>query len=536
MSTNVFMRSDERVRSDGDFTQSMNPTTGENIGRYALNTPKDVKEAVEKSRKAQKIWAELPVKERARAVLKIRNYIVDNAEGLSQIIYMDNGKTPTEAMVAEVFGVVAHFDYLAKNAKRLLKDYTLKPANLLLAYKRSTIIRIPYGVIGIISPWNYPFNIPMVEIAMALMAGNGIVLKVASETLAIGKAIEMCIKAGDLPDGLFQYVNLPGRIAGDAFFDAGIDKLFFTGSVGVGKRLMAKAAETLTPVSLELGGNDPMLVCPDVDVYRAASGAVWAGLTNCGQTCASVERIYVHRDVYEPFVKTLSEMVNSLKVGPGEDYSSDICTMTTKKQMEVVEKHLEDAVEKGAVIAAKTNCPENTDGNFLSAVVLTNVNHDMMVMCEETFGPILPVMKVNDMEEAIALANDSDLGLTASVWSKSRKKAKAIARRIETGVVMINDHLTSNGLPETPWGGFKESGIGRTHGELGFAEMTQPLCIVNDLLPGAKRNMWCFPQGKIVYDGILGMMHMLYSKNIIKRLVGSLKLNKLFLRTFTRKD
>ena len=536
MSTNVFMQSDERGRPDGDYVSSKNPTTGEGIGMYALHTPEDVKWAVMKAREAQEEWAELPVKERARALFKIRDYIIDNAEGLAQIIYMDNGKTRTEAMVGEVFGTVAHIDYLAKNAKRLLKDYNLKPSNLLLAYKKSKIIRVPFGVIGIISPWNYPFTIPMVEIAMALMAGNAVIVKVASETLATGKAIEMCVRAGGLPDGLFHYINLPGRVAGDAFFDAGVDKLFFTGSVGVGKYLMAKASETLTPLSLELGGNDPMLICPDVDVYRAAAGAVWAGLTNCGQTCASVERIYVHKDVYEPFVETLSEMVTSLRVGPDEDFSSDICSMTTKGQMNVVEKHIQDAVEKGAVIKARANCPEDSSGNFLPAVVLTNVNHSMQVMQDETFGPIIAVMKVDDMEEAIDLANDSNLGLTASVWSKSRKNAMAIARRIQAGVVMVNDHLMSNGLPETPWGGFKESGIGRTHGELGFAEMTQPVCLVNDYLVGAKRNMWWFPHGKNVYDGILGMMHMLYSKNILKRLVGSLKLNRLFLRTFTKKD
>ena len=536
MSTNVFMHSDERSRPDIDYVPSKNPTTGEDIGTYALHTPEDVKLAVERAREAQKEWAEISVRERARALFGIRDYIVDNAEGLSQIIYMDNGKTRAEAMTAEVFGTVAHIDYLAKNAKRLLKDNGLKPANILLAYKKSTVIRVPFGVIGIISPWNYPFAIPMVEIAMALMAGNAVIIKVASETLATGKAIEMCIKAGGLPDGLFHYVNLPGRVAGDAFFEAGVDKLFFTGSVGVGKYLMKKASETLTPVSLELGGNDPMLVCPDVDVYRAAAGAVWAGFTNCGQTCASVERIYVHKDVYEQFVETLSGMVTSLRVGPDDDFSSDICSMTTKGQMNVVEEHIRDAIEKGAVVQAQSNCPEDSSGNFLPAVVLTNVNHDMQVMRDETFGPVIAVMKVDDMEEAIDLANDSNLGLTASVWSGSRKNAMAIARRIQAGAVMVNDHMMSNGLPETPWGGFKESGIGRTHGELGFAEMTQPVCLVNDYLVGAKRNMWWFPHGKNVYDGILGMMHMLYSKNILKRLVGMMKLNKLFLRTFTRKD
>ena len=466
-------------------------------------------------------------------MIRVRDYIVEHAEEIARIVSLDNGKTMTDAMVAEAFGSAMAANYFAKNTKRLLKDRGIKPALMMLAYKKSKIVRVPWGVVGVISPWNYPFTIPFVEIVMALMAGNAVVVKVASETQQVGRALEKCFNSVGLPEGIFTHVNLPGRVAGEAFLSAGIDKLFFTGSVGVGKELMAMASQTLTPLSLELGGNDPMLVCPDANVYRAATGAVWAGLSNSGQTCAAVERIYVHKDVYDPFMDLLTKQVNSLRVG-SDGFGVDIGAMTTQSQVKTVKGHIADALDKGAVIAAQSQCPKNSPGNFLPATLLANVNHSMAVMREESFGPVLGVMKVDSMEQAVGLANDSNLGLTASVWSKNRKNAESLARRIQAGVVMINDHMMSSGLAETPWGGFKESGLGRTHGELGMMEMTQPICIVHDYLPGVQRNMWWYPSGKGIYDGIKGMMDFLFSRSIGTRLAGGMKVTKLFMRSFTK--
>ncbi len=515
------------------FVVSMNPSTGKELGISELNTPDDVRLAVERARKAQPLWAAMAIKERSRIMLRIRDYIVENAEEIARIVSMDNGKTMTDAMVAEAFGSAMAANYFAKNTKRLLKDKSIKPALMMLAYKKSKIVRGPWGVVGIISPWNYPFTIPFVEIVMALMAGNAVIVKVATETQQVGRALEKCFGSVGLPEGIFTHVNLPGRMAGEAFLSAGVDKLFFTGSVGVGKELMAMASQTLTPLSLELGGNDPMLVCADANLYRAATGAVWAGLSNSGQTCAAVERIYVHKDVYDPFMRLLTKQVEEIRVGY-DDFNVDIGAMTTVQQMETVRQHIADAVKKGAVIAAQSKYPKGSAGNFLPAVLLANVDHSMRVMREESFGPVLGVMKVDDMEQAVALANDSNLGLTASVWSRNRKHAESLARRIQAGVVMINDHMMSSGLSETPWGGFKESGIGRTHGELGMLEMTQPICIVHDYLPGVQRNMWWYPSGKGVYDGIKGMMDFLFSPKPGRRIAGGLGVTKLFLRSFTK--
>jgi acyl-CoA reductase-like NAD-dependent aldehyde dehydrogenase len=515
------------------FVVSKSPATGQELGVSKLNTPDDVRLAVERAKKIQPLWAATPIKERSRIIVNVRNYIVEHADEIARIVSLDNGKSLTDAMIAEVFGAAMAANFYAKNTKRLLKDQGIKPGLIMMAYKKSKIVRVPFGVIGIISPWNYPFTIPFVEIVMALMSGNAVVLKVATETQQVGRALEKCFNSAGLPDGIFTHVNLPGRIAGDAFLSAGIDKLFFTGSVAVGKELMGLASKTLTPVSLELGGNDPMLVCSDANLYRAATGAIWAGLTNAGQTCAAVERIYVHKDVYDPFMKLLVGQVESLRVG-SDGFNVDIGAMTTASQMETVKRHIVDALDKGAVVVAQSDYPKESPGNFLPATLLSNVNHSMAVMREETFGPVLGVMKVDNMEEAVTLANDSNLGLTASVWSTNRKYAESLARRIQSGVVMINDHLMSNGLSETPWGGFKESGIGRTHGELGLMEMTQPICIVHDYLPGVQRNMWWYPSGKGIYDGIKGMMEFLYSRNLGKRVKGAIGLTKLFMRSFTK--
>jgi succinate-semialdehyde dehydrogenase/glutarate-semialdehyde dehydrogenase len=295
---------------------------------------------------------------------------------------------------------------------------------------------------------------------------------------------------------------------------------------------MAKASETLTPVSLELGGNDPMLVCEDADVERAAAGAVWAGMQNAGQSCGGVERIYVHERVYEPFLAALKERVEALRVGPGAGFGSDMGAMTTRRQLETVREHVRDALSKGAVLYARSQAPESAPGLFHPAVVLTGVDHGMATMREETFGPVVGVMKVRDMDEAVALANDSNLGLTASVWSRDRKNARALAARIQAGAVTINDHLMSHGLPETPWGGFKDSSLGRTHGEIGFDEMTQPQVIVDDLLGFAARDLWWHPHGPDVYEGLKGLVLGLYGRSLGTRLGGWLKALKILPRMF----
>jgi succinate-semialdehyde dehydrogenase/glutarate-semialdehyde dehydrogenase len=518
-----------------NYSESYNPATGEKIGSSILHASADVISAVNSAKIAQSEWCKLSVSKRAKYVLRIRDYIVKNSESIAEIISNDNGKTRVDALATEVMPAAMAISYYCKNADLFLSEEHLESGNVFLINKRSKIVRIPFGVIGIISPWNYPFSIPLSEVVMGLLAGNGVILKVATETQMVGQAIDKAVKAAGLPEGLFTLLNLPGKIAGDAFLESGIDKLFFTGSVSVGKYLMKKASENLIPVSLELGGNDAMIVCEDADPYRAAMGALWAGFQNAGQSCGGVERIYVHERVYDQFMRILKEKIENLRVREGSDFNSDMGCMTTKKQVEIVNLHVQDALQRGAKIFAQSSTPKADNAkNFLPAMLLTDVNHEMLLMKDETFGPVVGVMKFSDYKEAIRLANDSYLGLTASVWSRSSRRAEKIARQIKAGAITINDHLMSHGLAETPWGGFKQSGIGRTHGKLGFDEMTQPMVIVKDILPFVKKNLWWHPFSKKLFDGLKGLMDLLYNKNFAKKLSGTGKLMQLVPRIFIK--
>lgn len=514
-------------------TTSTNPATGEILGYSKLNSVDELKEIVSVARKAQMQWERTDLSIRVSKVKAIRNYLVENVDKIAETISRDNGKTRMDALATEALPASMAISYYCKNAKKFLKDRKLGSGNIILINKRSKIVRVPYGVVGIISPWNYPFSIPFSEVVMGLLAGNAVILKTATETQMVGLALKQAVDYANLPNGIFNFINLPGRVAGDAFFEAGADKIFFTGSVAVGKYLMEKAGKTLTPLCLELGGNDAMIVCEDADPYRAALGTLWAGFQNAGQSCGGVERIYVHEKIYNSFMNALKDKIENLHVGYDQQYDSDMGCMTTEKQVETVKSHVDDAIKKGAKVFAQSKSPADSKlKHFLPAMVLTEVNHEMTLMQDETFGPVVGVMKFADYNEAVRLANDSYLGLTGSVWTKSSSRGESIARKIKAGVVTVNDHLMSHGMAETPWGGFKQSGIGRTHGQMGFDEMTQPMVIVKDILPFVKKNLWWHPFNKSLYDGLKGAMNILYGKSISARAKGAKDLLKIVPRIF----
>ncbi len=499
-----------------------NPATRAVLGSSPIHSPAQAQDAIAAARAAQTGWAAQPLKGRVRGILRVCDRMVARADEIAELIAAEVGKTRIDALATEVMPSVIGGRYYARCARRFLKPRTLDRSSLLFANKRSRIYRVPHGVVGIISPWNYPLGIPMHEILPALLAGNAVVFKTAPETQGVGQLIDELIQAAQLPPGVFTHLNLPGTTAGDVFLGAdGVDKLFFTGSVAVGKILMARAAETLTPLSLELGGNDAMLVCDDANVERAVNGAVWAGLQNAGQTCAGVERIYVHHAVYGEFMSLLRERVEGLRVGLDTGHDVDIGAMCTDRQSTKVRQQIEDALARGARIHAQVSVPAAyREGNFLPVTVLADVDHEMALMREETFGPVLGVMSVTDMDQAVELANDSMLGLTGSVWSRDRDRALAIGRRIRAGAITLNDHLMSHGLAETPWGGFRESGIGRSHGEFGFDEMTEPQVVVTELLPFLRRNLFWHPYSPELYRGLKGLLTALYGRGVLSRLRG----------------
>ncbi len=531
------MESTNTNLSDKNCSESYNPATGELIGKSILTNPDEISGIISAARKAQIDWGGTPLKNRIRIIGNLKRIIAADGDEISRVITADNGKTRIEAMATEVLPAAMAASYYCSNAKRFLKAEKLKGGNIFLLNKRSRIYKVPYGVVGIISPWNYPFSIPFSEVVMALLAGNAVILKTASETQQVGLKLKELFEKAGIPENVFNYVNIPGRIAGELFLKGGVDKLFFTGSVAVGKKLMSLAGDTLTPVVLELGGNDPMIVCRDADLDRAAYGALWGGFQNGGQSCGGVERIYVHEKVYDDFLSKLKPLVENLIPGNGNDFNTQMGCLTTGKQAETVRAHIKDALESGAVVFARsTKIEELGEGNFVPAMVMTNVNHNMLLMKDETFGPVVGVMKFNDYEEAVRLANDSYLGLTASVWSRNRRFAVELGRKLKAGAVTINDHLMSHGLAETPWGGFKQSGIGRTHGELGFAEMVQHQVIVDDIFTFMKKNLWWHGYNKALFGGLNGLLQFLYSDKFKYRLNGLKKLMKIFPRVFSAKN
>ncbi|MDR0643525.1 MAG: aldehyde dehydrogenase family protein [Treponema sp.] len=469
-----------------------------------------VSEIIVKARAAQKLWENLPYSEKAKRLKEAARSLGQSVDEIARVIHEDNGKLTIDALATEVLPAILAMNFYIKNGRKFVRSRTIGGRSLLMFNKTSRMTFKPYGVVGIISPWNYPFAIPFSEVVMALLAGNAVILKTASVTPHVGRAIARIFEEAGLPDGLFAYVEMPGKDAGPAFIAGGIDKLFFTGSTATGRELMALAAPRLLPLVLELGGADAAIVRADADLDRAAAGVIWAGFSNAGQSCGGIQRVLVHRAVFAPFLEKLSRLTENLREGV------DMGPMATLKQKQSVQRQIDACLAKGAKIAVKSQSSES--GNFLSAIILTDVTDDMPVMREEIFGPVIAVMPVNDDEEALRIANSSAYGLTGSVWSRNRRAACALAARVNAGAMMVNDHLMSHGLAETPWGGFGDSGIGRTHGEAGFREMLKAQVVVDDFLPAVKRNLWWQPYSEKVYAGIHSIVELLAGRSFLSKM------------------
>jgi acyl-CoA reductase-like NAD-dependent aldehyde dehydrogenase len=471
---------------------AVDPSRGEAFAEVSLLDADQASAALEAARAAFPSWSALPFHERRKHLLSLRDAVVRDADSIARLVSQEQGKPAAEAHAAEIFPSLEGLKHLALHSEEALRDEPLEPQVLLFGQKECALRYQPFGVVLVITPWNYPFVISLLGVATALAAGNTVVLKPAPATTLIGLEVGRLCRAAGLPDGVVNVVAVDDSLAPGLVEDARVGKLVFTGSVATGKRVMASAAKNVTPVVLELGGKDAAVVCRDADLDRAARGIVWGAFLNCGQTCASVERVYVESPVAEAFVAKVVEETRKLRVGDPRSGEVEIGPLTLERQRRIVEEHVDEALARGAKALTGGTRPEGP-GFFYPPTVLYGVDHSMRVMREETFGPVLPVMAVASLEEAIRLANDSEYGLTASGWTSDPDTARLLQERLQAGVVTINDCVASFSEPTAPWGGFKRSGVGRTHGVLGLREMAQAKYVSRDRPRGTM--LWWFPYG-----------------------------------------
>jgi len=500
---------------------SVNPATGETLRSFECATEVEVQAAVARAKAAQTEWNARGVEARIRILGEFQRKLHERKWEAARVITQEAGKPYVEALLTEIVVVLDSARFLIGNAYRLLRQEDVPHGGLAMKTKSGCLVREPYGVIGIISPWNYPFSIPSTEALAALVAGNAVVVKPSEFTSLCALELAKLLHEAGVPTDVFQVVIGDGR-SGAALINSAIDKLVFTGSVPTGKRVAQTAAARLLPVVLELGGKDPMLVLDDADLEVTSSGAVWGAFVNAGQACLSVERCYVHRSVHEKFVEACAEKTRKLRVGNGLEPETDVGPLIHERQLRIVESHVDDAKAKGArVVTGGKRLPE-LGSNFYAPTVLADVTHEMRIMREETFGPVLPVMAFDSDEDAIRLANDSDYGLAASVWTSDRARGNAIAKKIAAGTVMINDVITCFGISEAPHGGVKASGRGRTHGKFGLEEMVCVKYVDAERLPGVKR-VWWYGYSEAFARQMEGFVDAMFARGVVARVRGALR-------------
>jgi acyl-CoA reductase-like NAD-dependent aldehyde dehydrogenase len=487
----------DEARTNGapptDGLEVRNPATGELIATVPRLRPDDIAAVAARARAAQPAWEALGFEGRGRILRRVQKWVTDHAEELVSTIVAENGKTYEDAQLADVSYAAAAFGFWAKNAEEYLADEKIKASSPFVLGRDLVVRYEPVGVVGVIGPWNYPLTNSVGDCIPALAAGNSVLLKPASLTPMTSLLMQEGMRECGVPEDVFQ-VTVGGGDVGSALIDA-VDFVMFTGSTETGRKVAERAARTLTPVGLELGGKDPMIVLADADLDRAASSAVFYGMFNTGQTCISVERVYVEEPAYDEFVSIVRDKIAELRHGaPGGPGSVEVGAITSPEQLETIERHVEDARAKGARILVGGHRGSGS-GQFYEPTLIADADHSMECMVAETFGPTLPVMKVADAEEAVRLANDSPYGLQSSVWTKDVKKGQALARRMEAGVCCVNDACINYVALELPMGGWKDSGLGQRHGTDGIRKYTKKQSVLTTKFAVA-REMHMYPYKK----------------------------------------
>jgi acyl-CoA reductase-like NAD-dependent aldehyde dehydrogenase len=502
---------------------SLNPATEQVNATFESTQPSQLPAIFENARRAQKEWAAQPLNDRCAMLKKLRDAIFARREHIADVISREAGKPRVEAIFAEILLALDTADFLAKRAPAWLKHEKVPHHNLAMKAKSGWLEFSPLGVVAIISPWNYPFSIPMAQVIPALVAGNAVLLKPSELTPWSGALVGELVADAKFPENLVQVLHGRGEL-GAAIIQSGPDKVFFTGSVATGQRIAEACARKLIPSALELGGKDAMIVLADADLNVASSAAVWGGFMNCGQTCISVERLYVEASIADEFTKLCVEKTKKLRVGPASDPDAEIGPMIRLRQLEKVEQQLHAATTRGARVLTGGNRRPDLGPNFLEPAVVTRVDHSMDLMREETFGPVLAIQVVKNVDEAITLANDSRFALSASVWTSDKRRGREVASRLNAGSVMINDVASYYGIAEAPHGGRGDSGWGRSHSRLGLLEMVQVKYVDEDRLPRIPKSWW-FGYTAELATSAAAFVESLFAPTPAKRLRSLLKKN-----------
>jgi acyl-CoA reductase-like NAD-dependent aldehyde dehydrogenase len=468
---------------------SIDPATGETLGHFEKTPPSLLPEIVARARAAQAKWSQTPTANRAAQLKILREQILSSRNTLADAIVQESGKPRAEALFADIFVALDTAQYFAANAERMLQPESVPHHNLAAKAKTGTLTYEPRGVIGIISSWNYPLAIPVSQIIPAIVAGNAVVCKTSDFTPRCGALIETLFASAGFPKNLVTVVQGGGEV-GQALIEAACDKILFTGSVETGRRVAEACAKLLIPTVLELGGKDAMIVLADANLDIAASGAVWASYTNCGQVCLSVERIFVEQSITESFAARCVEKTKRLSLGPGSDSATDVGPLIRPQHVQRMQALIEDAVQRGAKVLCGGQPRPDLGANFFAPTVIADVDSSARLFQEETFGPILAIQTVANSEEAILRANDSPFALSASIWTSNAQRGKSIASQLHAGAVMINDAISYFAIAEAPHGGRNQSGWGRTHGKPGLLEMVQTKYIDIDRLPSREKPWW----------------------------------------------
>lgn len=468
---------------------AVDPATGVAFAETPATPVAEVPALLGRARAAQRDWAASPLATRLAIVERFQTLLYEHRREVAELITRENGKPLAESLLTDLAVTLDLARYYLQHAERLLQPRRVRHGNIAMIGKRGWIRHEPLGVIAIISPWNYPLLLPFGELLPALLAGNAVLLKPSEFTIRTAlRGVDLLHEAGLAPE-LCQVLVGAGEV-GAALVEAGPDKVFFTGSARTGRKVAVAAAERFIPASLELGGSDPCLVLADADLDRAVSGAIWARFTNGGQTCVAAKRAIVERPLYERFVERLIGRVAGLRIGPGSAPGVEVGPLIREVQVRELERQLQATVARGARIRTGGHRLPALGPTFFQPTVVTEVPLDAPLWREEVFGPVLPVVPVDDVEAAIRVANDSAYGLSASIWTRDRARGERLARRIEAGTVLVNDATFVVGAAEAPHGGEKESGLGRTHGEYGLYETCRVRFVGSDLLDGIRKPWW----------------------------------------------